>query len=75
MSARVIIARLSAEGMGPTAIARHLNATGVPTPSGRGRWYCETVHRHGAGREGWATYMRNYRAARRVLNASRLPRT
>lgn len=60
IEARPTIAALRAEGLGPTAIARQLNATGVSTPSGRGRWYPETVIRHmDPGR--WNAYMREYR--------------
>lgn len=61
---RLRIAELAAEGHGPTAIARRLNADGVPTPAGLiGRWRCETVlrvrdpDRHNA-------YMRQYRRRR-----------
>lgn len=59
-AARDRIAALRAEGLGWRAIARKLNADGVPTPSGRGRW-----HEHSAKtclhREAWAHYMRQYR--------------
>lgn len=63
-AARPIILRLHADGLGPTSIARHLNATGVPTPSGRGRWWPETVVRH-RDPATWAAYMRAYRARMR----------
>lgn len=65
---RAMIPALRAAGYGPVAIARHLNAIGAATPSGRGRWHCETVIRHGdpgypaRNRE----YMRGYRARRRA---------
>ncbi len=61
MSARPVIAGLRAEGNSWAAIARTLNAGGVPTPTGRGRWWGESVHRH-ADPEAWAAYMRHYRA-------------
>lgn len=58
------IVRLRAQGHGPTAIARSLNTRAVPTPSGRGRWYPETVTRHAdpAARARWASYIAGYRA-------------
>jgi hypothetical protein len=59
------IARLRAEGMGTTEIARSLNARGVPTASGRGMWWPATVRRHSYQREAWAAYMRSYRARHR----------
>ena len=43
---RAMIPALQAAGYGPSAIARHLNAIGAATPSGRGRWWPETVTRH-----------------------------
>lgn len=60
IEARALIGRLSAEGLGVTAIANRLNRTGVATPSGRGRWYPVTVKRH-AHPEAWAAWMREYR--------------
>lgn len=38
-----IITDLSADGMGPTAIANRLNDDGVPTLTGKGRWHKGTV--------------------------------
>jgi hypothetical protein len=63
IEARAEIARLHADGHGPTAIARSLNARGIPTPTGRGRWYPETVQRH-HDPAAWREYMRRYRASR-----------
>lgn len=60
-NARPLIARLRAEGLGPTAIARRFTADGVPTPSGRGQWTHSQVIRH-ADPTKWRTYMRGYRA-------------
>jgi hypothetical protein len=59
----VEIARMSADGYGPTAIALSLNARGVPTPSGRGQWWPATVYRHGnpQARAAWAGYVRSYK--------------
>ena len=59
--ARVVIAELRAGGMSWHAVARTLNASGVPTPSGRGRWYPETCNRH-ANPDAHAAYMRAWRA-------------
>lgn len=59
--ARAVIAQLHAAGLGSFVIARRLNADGVPTPSGRGRWHPATVRRH-AHPEAWTAYMRDYRA-------------
>jgi Recombinase len=61
MEARAEIARLKAEGYGPTAIARSLNARRVPTASGRGMWYPDTVRRSLEPAK-WAAYIRRYRA-------------
>lgn len=61
MSARPVIAGLRAEGATWAGIARTLNARGVPTPTGRGRWWGESVARH-ANPDAWAAYMRHYRA-------------
>ncbi len=58
--ADVDIARLRADGHGVTAIARWLNDNGVPTASGRGLWYPETVHRR-LHRARHAAYMRDWR--------------
>lgn len=62
--ARPRILAMRAQGLGPTAIARRLNVDGVSTPTGRGRWYSETVTRH-ADPAGHAAYMRAYRRRRR----------
>jgi hypothetical protein len=59
--ARPIIAALRAAGISWHGVARTLNAQGVPTPSGRGRWYGETVNRH-ANPTAHAAYMRDWRA-------------
>jgi hypothetical protein len=48
-------------GLRPAAIAHRLNAAGVATGSGRGRWHPETVQRR-QHRDAWALYMRQYRA-------------
>jgi hypothetical protein len=63
IEARPTIAALRAEGLGPTAIARTLNTQGISTPSGRGRWYPETVLRH-VDPGPWNAYMREYRRRR-----------
>lgn len=68
---RAVIAELRAEGLGPSAIANRLNAHGIPTPSGRGRWYGTTVQRH-ADPEQWAATMRAYRA--RIRDGQHVPR-
>src|SRR5204862_1102854 len=60
ISARAEILRLEAAGYGSTVIARSLNVRGVPTPTGRGRWWPETVRRH-VHPEPWAAYQRSYR--------------
>lgn len=54
-------------GYGPTVIARSLNRRGVPTPSGRGRWWPETVKRYGdpGAAEAWRRYIADYRARQR----------
>lgn len=59
--ARAQIARLRADGLGPTAIARRLSREGVSTPTGIGPWRCETVLRV-ENPDAWAAYMRAYRA-------------
>lgn len=64
INARPEIARLQAAGLGWSTIARTLNARGVPTPSGRGRWHPDSVRRH-VHPEPWAAYIRRYRARRR----------
>lgn len=66
VDARPVITNMRAAGHGPAAIARHLNAQGVPTPAGLlGRWRPETVGRV-AEPERWAAYMREYRRRRRA---------
>ena len=57
------ILRLRAEGYGPAAIARSLNRRGVPTPTGRGKWWPDTVKRHAypGERERWRAYINEYR--------------
>lgn len=62
--ARPRIQAMKAAGMGPTMIAHRLNVDGVRTPSGRGRWYPETVQRH-ANPDAWAQQMRRYRERQR----------
>lgn len=63
--ARVEINRLRAAGYGPTAIARSLNARGIPTPTGRGGWWPQTVRRH-VDPAPWAAYIRTkYRPRQR----------
>lgn len=64
VEARAEIVRLKAQGYGPTAIARSLNARGVATPTGRGYWHPATVTRH-LHPIPWANYVRQYRADRR----------
>jgi hypothetical protein len=62
LDARAEIVRLRAAGYGPTVIARTLNVRGVPTPTGRGQWWPETVKRHvEPGRSKWNASMRRYR--------------
>ena len=65
IEARAEIARLSAEGYGASTIARSLNARGIPTPTGRGQWWPETVRRH-HDPQAWAAYIRRYRHRRRA---------
>lgn len=62
-SARAAIAQLRDDGATWSTIARTLNGRGVPTPSGRGRWYPETARRH-ADPASHAAYMRAWRAHR-----------
>ena len=58
------IVRLRAAGYGATAVARSLNSRGVPTPTGRGQWWPETVRRHAdpTVRLRWNRYIADYRA-------------
>jgi hypothetical protein len=60
LDARAEISRLRAQGYGILDIARSLNARGVPTRSGRGRWHEATVRRY-LDKERWNAYMRDYR--------------
>jgi hypothetical protein len=62
--ARAEIIRLKAEGLGPAAIAARLNAGQVPTPSGRGQWWPDSVRRH-VDPGPWADYIRRYRQRQR----------
>lgn len=64
LQARAEIVRLQAEGYGLAKIARSLNTRQVPTPSGRGQWWPDTVRRH-VDPGPWAAYIRRYRAGRR----------
>jgi hypothetical protein len=60
--ADVEIGRLRGQGLGWTAVARSLNARGIPTPSGRGQWWPSSAMRHTSPhRDAWAAYMRAYR--------------
>lgn len=63
LEARAEIGRLVSLGYGPTAIAASLNRRGISTPSGRGRWYPNTVYRFAdaRARAAHAAYMREYR--------------
>jgi hypothetical protein len=63
IEARAEIVRLRAGGLGATAIAQSLNRRAVPTPTGRGRWWPETVKRH-VDPGPWRDYMRRYRIRR-----------
>jgi len=65
IQARAEIVRLRGEGYGLTEVARSLNARGIPTPSGRGHWWPDSVRRH-VEPGPWAEYVRRYRAARRT---------
>lgn len=64
MDARAEIYRLRAAGHGYLVIARTLNESGVPTPSGHGRWHPTSVMYHvdPARRN---AYMRRYRDSAR----------
>lgn len=68
LTAQAEISRLRAQGYTAADIARSLNAGGVPTPSGRGRWWPATVQYHGfpgvkARRD---RYIADYRARQRL---------
>jgi len=64
-TARERIAELRAEGMTYTEVARALNAEGVPTPSGRGRWKDSNTANH-LNRLEWNAYMNAYKSDRRA---------
>lgn len=64
IQARAEIVRLRDAGYGLTEIANTLNARAVPTPSGRGRWWPDSVRRH-VDPGPWAEYIRRYRLTRR----------
>jgi Recombinase len=64
IEARSEIERMVAAGYGSTAIARSLNARRIPTSSGRGYWWPETVKRQ-LDPESWRDYVRRYRARQR----------
>jgi hypothetical protein len=66
VAVRPVIGQLRAAGLGWSNIARQLNTNGISTPTGRGRWYPETVMRT-LDPERHAAYMRDYRARRRLL--------
>lgn len=60
LQTRTRINQLRAEGHGLSETARRLNAAGIPTPSGRGRWLPSTVQRVEQP-ERHAAYMRERR--------------
>jgi hypothetical protein len=64
LQARAEIVRLKNQGLGPAAIAAQLNAQRIPTASGRGQWWPDTVRRH-VHPGPWADYMRRYRVRHR----------
>ena len=64
VQARAEISRLQASGYSATQIARSLNRRAIPTPTGRGQWWPETVKRH-VNPEPWARYIARYRARAR----------
>lgn len=63
VNAAAEIHRMWAAGYGDAVVARSLNARSVPTPSGRGRWWPETVRRHAdpVARARWNAYIHRYR--------------
>jgi len=65
--ARNRIRDLRDQGHGWRAIARRLNAEGIPTPSGTGEWH-DTSAKHHADPARWNAYMTAYR--RRPRNAA-----
>lgn len=64
IEARAEIVRLKAQGVGHTQIAKSLNTRGVPTPTGRGVWWPDTVKRH-VDPVPWRDYIRRYRLRHR----------
>jgi len=62
---RAEIHTLRAQDYGWRTIAARFNATGVPTPSGRGRWYGASVIQV-ADPNAHAAKMRRYRARQRA---------
>ena len=64
MDAHRKIHDMAARGMSAYGIAQALNAQGVPTLSGRGKWHHHSVERcmNVEARVKWAEYMRGYRA-------------
>jgi hypothetical protein len=58
------ITDMAARGMTAYGIAQALNAQGVPSPSGRGKWHHHSVERAMSleARAKWAAYMKGYRA-------------
>lgn len=58
--ARPAIRQLRASGMTSQQIATALNQAGIPTASGRGKWWPQTVDRH-EDPDAWASYIRRYR--------------
>lgn len=61
VDARARIAQLRDAGHGWAGVAELLNAEGVPTPSGRGRWHKSTAE-HYANPERWAAEQARRRA-------------
>ena len=61
--ARAEIARLRASGQSWRAVAHTLNQAGIPTPTGRGSWWPQTVMRHAdqRARSDWSAYIARYR--------------
>lgn len=59
-----LIRQLRAQGVGWHTIAATLNARGVATRSGAGRWWPASA-RNAADPAGWAAYMRRWRKAKR----------
>jgi hypothetical protein len=61
VEAKAEILRLRAAGFGHSEIARTLNARAIPTPTGRGQWWPDTVKRH-VNPGPWRAYIRRYRS-------------